>query len=144
MKSNTSHIKHCAYTYTMYVHLSHLSLQWLKGRICTSMGTAHTALIAKHVSVPATWVLSNSGACKTDAGQNGSGPDLDSVTCTFLVSHVSTNALHSTKFSPSSRSNVSIEGCSLPTPIIIIIIIIQFPKTVTVQQNHTHIKLICP
>jgi len=100
-----------------------------------------TALIAKHVSAPATWVLSNRGAGMTGAGQNGSGPDLHSVTCPFHVSYVSANALHSTKFSPSARSNVSIEGCSLPTPIIIIII--QFPKTVTAQKNHTHIKLIC-
>jgi len=105
-----------------------------------SMGTAHTALIAKHVSAPATWVLSMY-ACMTDAGQNGSGPDVHSVTCPFHVSHVSANALHSTKFWPSSRSNVSIEGCSLPTTIIIII---QFPKTVTAQKNHTHTKLICP
>jgi len=70
------------------------------------MNTAYTGLIAKHVSAPAAWVLSNSGACMTNAGQNGNGPDLHSVTCPFHVSHVSVSALHSTKFSPSSRSNV--------------------------------------
>ena len=103
------------------------------------MNTAHAGLTAKHVSAPATWVVSNNGACMTDAGQNGSGPDLHLVTCPFHVNHVSANALHSTEFSPSSRSNVSIEGCSLPTPIIII----QFPKTVTAHKYHTHTKLIC-
>lgn len=50
----------------------------------------------KTFSAPATWVLSNSSAGMTDAGQNSSGPDRHSVTCPFHVTHVSASALHST------------------------------------------------